>query len=339
MQAKVRVFKALTGLFLPVLLLAQSNPTLNEETAADLTSGKITVAVLDFEGRGISKLEAATLTDRLSSELANTNAVILVERGQMSEILNEQGFQQSGCTSAECAAEVGALLGVQNMISGAFGKLGKTYTIDAKMFEVATGAAAKTKNTTYTGLVDGLITEIEILAWEMMGLTPPDEVMQKRQGWEPTVAKAGKTRFGALMRSTLLPGLGQFYSDRNSWGWIWLGSEIAVSALAYSQYSKYQTSHDNFNQFYNQYHVSSNPIEKQDFRMQAEANHQELSTANEEMTMMLYALGGIWVANMIHAYMTGPSDVALEKEKPSVELVLNEYTKEPQLRLTWSLDK
>ena len=121
MQTKVRVFKALAGLFLPVLLLAQGNPALNEETAAELASGKYTVAVLDFEGRGISKLEAATLTDRLSSELANTNAVILVERGQMSEILNEQGFQQSGCTSAECAAEVGALLGVKNMISGAFG--------------------------------------------------------------------------------------------------------------------------------------------------------------------------------------------------------------------------
>ena len=98
MQTKVRVFKALTGLFLPVLLLAQGNPALNEEIAAELASGKYTVAVLDFEGRGISKLEAATLTDRLSSELANTNAVILVERGQMSEILNEQGFQQSGCT-------------------------------------------------------------------------------------------------------------------------------------------------------------------------------------------------------------------------------------------------
>ena len=61
----------------------------------------------------------------------------------MSEILDEQGFQQSGCTSDECAAEVGALLGVKNMISGAFGKLGNTYTIDAKMFSVESGATLK----------------------------------------------------------------------------------------------------------------------------------------------------------------------------------------------------
>ena len=305
------------------------------------TDNKMTVAILDFEPRGISTLEAQTLTDRFATEINNTGKVVLVDRNSMREVMQEQGYTEVECSSEECAAEVGAMLGVQFMISGAIGKLGDTYTIDAKMFEVATGAAAKTINTTYEGKVDGLITEIEILAWEMMGLKLPKSLANKREGGSPQVAAVsrGKSRFGAMMRSMIVPGWGQLYSDRKLMGWSILGGEAVIGALAYSQYSKYQTSHDNFNQFYNQYHVSSNPIEKQDFRMQAEANHQELSTANEEMTMMLYALGGIWVANMIHAYMTGPSDVALEKEKPSVELVLNEYTKEPQLRLTWSLDK
>jgi len=305
------------------------------------TDNKMTVAILDFEPRGISTLEAQTLTDRFATEINNTGKVVLVDRNSMREVMQEQGYTEVECSSEECAAEVGAMLGVQFMISGAIGKLGDTYTIDAKMFEVATGAAAKTINTTYEGKVDGLITEIEILAWEMMGLKPPKSLANKREGGSPQVAAVsrGKSRFGAAVRSLILPGWGQLYSDRKLMGWSILGGEAVIGALAYSQYSKYQTSHDNFNQFYNQYHASSNPIEKQDFRMQAEANHQELSTANEEMTMMLYALGGIWVANMIHAYMTGPSDVALEKEKPSVELVLNEYTKEPQLRLTWSLDK
>ena len=163
MHTKKHIIKTFIGLLLPVFLLAQGNPSLNEDTASELASGKYTVAVLDFEGRGISMLESATLTDRLSSELANTEAVILVERGQMSEILDEQGFQQSGCTSAECAAEVGALLGVKNMISGAFGKLGNTYTIDAKMFSVESGATIKTVSKSYKGEIDGLITEIEIL--------------------------------------------------------------------------------------------------------------------------------------------------------------------------------
>ena len=74
---------------------------------AQLADGKSTVAILDFEGRGINQMEAATLTDRLMSEMVSTDAVIMVERNQMAEILEEQGLQQSGCTSGECAAEVG----------------------------------------------------------------------------------------------------------------------------------------------------------------------------------------------------------------------------------------
>jgi len=188
MLTKTNITLIFSFLLFPVFLLAQGNPSLNEKTAAELASGKYTVAILDFEGRGISQLEAATLTDRLSSELANTDAVILVERNQMSEILDEQGFQQSGCTSAECAAEVGALLGVKNMISGAFGKLGNTYTIDAKMFSVESGATIKTVSKSYKGEIDGLITEIEILAWEILGLTPPDHILAKKK--QPEVVAA-----------------------------------------------------------------------------------------------------------------------------------------------------
>ena len=143
---------------------------------AQLADGKTTVAILDFEGRGINQMEAATLTDRLMSEMVATDAVIMVERNQMAEILEEQGLQQSGCTSGECAAEVGALLGVQNMVSGSFGKLGNTYTIDAKMFSVETGATIRTSSKEYKGEVDGLLPIIQIVGWELVGLEPPADL-------------------------------------------------------------------------------------------------------------------------------------------------------------------
>ena len=150
---------------------------INEETSAQLAEGKVTVAILDFEGRGINQMEAATLTDRLMSEMVSTDAVIMVERNQMAEILEEQGLQQSGCTSAECAAEVGALLGVQNMVSGSFGKLGNTYTIDAKLFSVETGATIRSSSKTYKGEVDGLLPIIQIVGWELVGLQPPADLL------------------------------------------------------------------------------------------------------------------------------------------------------------------
>ena len=63
---------------------------INAETSAQLAEGKQTVAILDFEGRGISQMEAATLTDRLMSEMVSTNAVIMVERNQMKERSEER---------------------------------------------------------------------------------------------------------------------------------------------------------------------------------------------------------------------------------------------------------
>ena len=51
-----------------------------------------TLAVLDFEPRGINTLEAATLTDRFTSEIGKTEVMVLVDRTMVEEILKEQGF-------------------------------------------------------------------------------------------------------------------------------------------------------------------------------------------------------------------------------------------------------
>ena len=183
------------------------------DVSAQVAEGKQTVALLEFEGRGISQLEAKTLTDRLMSEMVNTDAVIMVERNQMDEILNEQGFQQSGCTSSECAAEVGALLGVQNMVSGSFGKLGNSYTIDAKMFSVETGATIRTVSKTYKGPVDNLLTVIEVVGWEIVGLKAPQDKLDILAAADPALAASPKKSGGGktlrrLMWTTLLSGGG-----------------------------------------------------------------------------------------------------------------------------------
>ena len=183
----MRVLKRSIILIALLNIIWGQQTTLNAETAAQLAEGKQTVAILDFEGRGINQMEAATLTNRLMSEMVNTDAVILVERNQMNEILQEQGLQQSGCTSSECAAEVGALLGVQNMVSGSFGKLGNTYTVDAKMFSVETGATIRSSSKTHKGDVDGLLVIIEVVAWELVGLQPPADLLA-RAGRDEVVA-------------------------------------------------------------------------------------------------------------------------------------------------------
>ena len=166
---------------------------------------KPTIAVLDFEGRGISAMEAQTLTDRFTTAMSNTGRVQLVERGVMSEVLEEQGMTGSDCSSQECAAEVGAMLGVQFMVNGAIGKLGEAYTIDIKMFSVATGAAENMQSVTYEGKVEGMIVEIEIMSWTILGLDPPKDLIKKRRRYAAgDVADGG----GCNISLSLLGGLG-----------------------------------------------------------------------------------------------------------------------------------
>jgi hypothetical protein len=97
------------------------------------------------------------------------------------------------------------MLGVEFMVNGAIGKLGEAYTIDIKMFSVATGAAENMQSVTYEGKVEGMIVEIEILAWTILGLDPPKDLIKKRRRYAgEDVADEG----GVNISMPLLGGLG-----------------------------------------------------------------------------------------------------------------------------------
>jgi hypothetical protein len=125
----------------------------------------IRIAVLDFgTSGGLSDMEAVTLTNRLRSMLVKTNAFVVLERGKMDEILSEQGFQQTGCTTTECAVEVGKMLNVQKMVSGTIGKLGRTWTMDISLIDVGTSQIEKSFFQDYKGEIDALLTVMESVA-------------------------------------------------------------------------------------------------------------------------------------------------------------------------------
>lgn len=98
-----------------------------------------TIALADLNAQGIDVSASSIISDRLRNDLFETGLFTVVERSQMDQILKEQGFQQSGCTSDACAVEVGQLLGVQYIIVGSVGKLGKTYTVNVRLIDVKTG--------------------------------------------------------------------------------------------------------------------------------------------------------------------------------------------------------
>jgi len=116
-----------------------------------------TIAVLEFEGKGVSQSETSTLTDRLRDEIFKTGVYNVLERGLMDDVLKEQGFQQTGCTTSECAVEVGNMLGVQQMIGGSIGKVGNIYTVSARVIDVETGEVLKSANYDLVGGIEELL--------------------------------------------------------------------------------------------------------------------------------------------------------------------------------------
>lgn len=157
---------------IPTVVLALHAGAFAQDTAqaAPKEKGKLPmVAVLPLDARGLTTEEASVMTDMLGSELLQTGAFRVMERSQMDKILAEQGFQKSGaCDNSQCAVEMGQLLGIDNMVVGSIGKVGRTFLVNARMVSVGSGEILRSVSRTTTGDVDDILTRmLPIVASEL----------------------------------------------------------------------------------------------------------------------------------------------------------------------------
>lgn len=138
---------------------------------------KNTIAVLDLQGKAVAQDEASILTDKLRGELLKTGRYQMIERAQMEAILKEQGFQQSGCTDQSCAVEVGQLVGVEKIVTGSVGKIGRMFLLSVRMIDVAKGKILANVDKEITGtieevLISGIPFVAQSLIYQMDQATP-----------------------------------------------------------------------------------------------------------------------------------------------------------------------
>jgi tetratricopeptide (TPR) repeat protein len=128
------------------------------------------IAVLGFEGNGISKNEASSLSDRLRVELFNNGNYRVVERDKLESILEEQGLQQSGLISDEYIVNVGNIIGVQKIVVGSINKIGKLYSISARIVSVETGEVLVAVSHDHSGKLSDLMKRgMADVALELLG--------------------------------------------------------------------------------------------------------------------------------------------------------------------------
>jgi len=122
--------------------------------ATFVLQAQTSVGVMSFKNNGQPELNylSGGIADILTTTLAGSSRLSLVERGQLNLVTDELKLGLSGLVDEKTAAEVGKLTGATYMVLGSFMPLGKSMRIDAKVVETATatvvpGAAASAKAT------------------------------------------------------------------------------------------------------------------------------------------------------------------------------------------------
>jgi curli biogenesis system outer membrane secretion channel CsgG len=95
-------------------------------------SGKPRIAVLEFTNKANNQWwfqnGAAAAQDVFVTELVKSRKFVVIEREKINAIMQEKGLTLSGDVSAKTAMQIGKLLGVNYMLTGALTEYGNTDT-------------------------------------------------------------------------------------------------------------------------------------------------------------------------------------------------------------------
>ncbi|MEK7476426.1 MAG: CsgG/HfaB family protein [Candidatus Coatesbacteria bacterium] len=106
-----------------------------------------TLAVSNFDPQNVSAGDAAVISDMLRNQLVREGAFNIVEKANMDKVLGEQAFQQTGCTTQECAVKLGKILNVKYLVVGSFGKALDQYVLSMRVIDVETAKAVYSDET------------------------------------------------------------------------------------------------------------------------------------------------------------------------------------------------
>ncbi|MBC7542873.1 MAG: hypothetical protein H7338_09100 [Candidatus Sericytochromatia bacterium] len=241
----------------PSLALAAPEPVPAAGGASPVPTSprtRMRVAVMDFRNINLPDGVGQAAAENLRSALIALGRDIIIERGQIEQVLSEQRFSQSGLVDGTKAVELGKLLGVARIIVGSVTRLGATYTLNARVIDVQTaeatnaGSFSTRDENDLPQLVQQMASSLSGMAVAMIPATPPIYVApagrpillspsaapvvvppfpsQAVVGPPPAAGQPPATvvdKNAALLWGLLVPGLGQFQTGNPAGGWLTLG--------------------------------------------------------------------------------------------------------------------
>lgn len=109
--------------------------------------GRLTLAVLPFQGKGDSHSHVAAATDRMVTQLVALRRFKVIERAKLDEVLQEQKLQVSGVVDDRTAVDVGRVAGADAIVVGSISVIGRTTTVGARVIDTQTSEVLVARST------------------------------------------------------------------------------------------------------------------------------------------------------------------------------------------------
>jgi len=196
---------------------------------------KMRLAVIDLEAKGVSKIISVAVSDLIRSDIVETGHFLVIERNQISAILNEQGFQQTGCTDSACAVKMGKLLSANKVLIGEINQIGAAVMITLRIVDVEKGVAEFSSSEKAEDLnaldrtAKKLVTNLTL---RITGQAPIDT--------------ANRVPAGYYWRG-FVPGWGQYYGGSKIKGYIFMGAfaaSVLFTGYAYYDWQSKKSEYD-----------------------------------------------------------------------------------------------
>ena len=277
--------------------------------SADYTGS---IAFIDVVMDSASIVQYGELFSSMSSQLQGTPQmrvidpeIVLSVMGQYSD-LNDP---EREIPDREIIISIGQELSADYvMYAGTkVGQYGSILT--GEIISTRSGGAISTIQINILDVINALEAESNIASWALIGEEPPYELMQPRRDLfpkNPKDIKEDKTPFGALWRSTVAPGWGQFYSNKRLPGFAFPSVEAVLFGVLFFNFTQYSSAVKSLQESSKLYDKETDPDEVLRLRKETIGYYNAHKSYNKAMINNGIMIGTVWAINAIHAYVAGP---------------------------------
>ena len=209
------------------------------------------IAFIDLTMDSASAERYGELFTTMSFQLQETTQMQVIDPQEVLEVVSQYvdlEDPERELPERDIIIGIGQELGADYVMYGGtkVGEYGSILT--GKILSVKSEGTVSTIEINILDVVNALAAESNIASWAIIGADPPIELMRNRRNLfpkHPSNIKEEKTPLGALWRSTVAPGWGQFYSNKKAMGFAFPSIEGLLFGLLLTNFSQYTLAVDN----------------------------------------------------------------------------------------------